>query len=56
MREIVIAESIDTRTPKPNVSAKPFIKGVPSQNKIIEVIMLEVLESLTEGQALEKPV
>ena len=55
MRETVIAENIDTRTPKPNVSAKPFMSGVPNQNKIIEVMILEVLESLTEGQALEKP-
>lgn len=55
IREMVMAESIETKTPKPKVSAKPLIKGVPSQNKIIEVIILEVFESRTDVQALEKP-
>ena len=55
MRETVIAENIETKTPKPKVKANPLINGVPSQNKIIEVMMLEVLESRTEVQALLKP-
>ena len=55
IRETVIAENIETNTPKPKVKAKPFMSGVPNQNKIIEVMMLEVFESRTDVQALLKP-
>lgn len=50
-----IAEIIDTITPIKKVRANPLIKEVPNQNKIKEVIMLEIFESLTESQALLNP-
>lgn len=55
IRETVIAENIETKTPKPKVSANPFISGVPKENKIIEVMILEVFESRTDVHALLKP-
>ena len=55
MRETVMAENIETKTPNPKVRAKPLISGVPSQNKMIEVMILEVFESRTEVQARENP-
>ena len=53
---MVIADSIDTKTPIPKVKAKPLIKEVPNQKRIIAVIILEMLESRIENQAREKPV
>ena len=51
----VIALNIDTMTPIPSVSAKPLIKEVPNQKRIIAVIKLEILECRIENQAREKP-
>src|SRR3989344_4618677 len=51
----VMAENRDTITPTPSVKAKPLIKEVPNQKRMIAVIMLDVLESRIENQAREKP-
>ena len=51
----VIALNIDTIIPIPSVKAKPLIKDVPNQKRIIAVIKLEMFESRIENQALEKP-
>ncbi len=51
----VMAESIDTKTPIPNVRANPLISDVPNQNNIIAVIMFELFESRIDIQALENP-
>ena len=53
---MVMAESIETKTPIPRVKAKPLIKEVPNQKRIIAVIILEMFESRIENQAREKPV
>jgi hypothetical protein len=50
-----MAVNIETKTPIPSVSANPFIADVPSQNRIIEVIIEEMFESLIDSHALEKP-
>ena len=52
---MVIAENIDTNTPIPRVSANPLISDVPSQKRMIAVIILEMFESRIENQAREKP-
>ena len=52
---MVIAENILIITPMPSVKANPFTKLVPNQYKIIEVIILEALESRIDIQARENP-
>jgi hypothetical protein len=52
---MVIAESIETKTPIPRVNAKPLINEVPNQKRIMAVIILEIFESRIENHALEKP-
>src|SRR3989344_2186027 len=52
---MVMAENMDTITPRPRVSAKPLIKDVPNQKRIRAVIRFEILESRIDNQALEKP-
>ena len=39
----------------PRVSANPFIKLVPNQKRIADVIKLDMFESRIEGHALPKP-
>lgn len=51
----VMAENMEIIIPTPSVMANPFIMLEPNQNKIKQVIMLEILESLIEGQALANP-
>lgn len=53
---MVIADNIETKTPIPRVKAKPLIKDVPNQKRIIAVIMVEELESRIENHAREKPI
>jgi hypothetical protein len=52
---MVMAVNILTRTPIASVKAKPLIKLVPNQNKIIEVMIVERLLSRIDSQALQKP-
>ena len=47
---------METKTPIPSVKAKPFIREVPKENKMMAVIMLEIFESRIENQARENPV
>ena len=51
--EILIAENIEMRTPRPKVSAKPLMIDVPKANKIIAVMIPEKLESRMANQARE---
>jgi len=37
-----MADSIETKTPMPNVRANPLIKEVPNQKRIIAVMTLEM--------------
>ena len=53
--ETEMAVNIEIKTPRPRVSAKPLIAEVPSQKRIIAVIIEEMFESRIESQALEKP-
>ena len=50
-----MAVNILIRTPRPRVSAKPFTEEVPSQNKTMAVIILEMFESRIESQARANP-
>lgn len=51
----VMAENMDTKTPRTKVSANPSIKLEPNQKRIIPVMMLEILESRIESHARENP-
>ena len=55
VRETVIAVNMEIKTPNPSVSAKPLIAEVPSQKRIIAVIMDEIFESRIDSHAREKP-
>lgn len=55
VRDTVMAVNIDTKTPKPSVSANPLIADVPSQKRIMAVIIEEIFESRIESHAREKP-
>ena len=55
VREIIIAVSMEIKTPKPKVRAKPFIEDVPNQKRIIAVMMEEMFESRIESHARENP-
>src|SRR3989344_8227374 len=55
IRVMVMAENIETSTPIPRVRAKPLIKDVPNQKRIIEAKMLEIFESRIASQARENP-
>jgi len=48
---IVIAENMLIKTPMPRVIANPCTILVPNQAKITQVMRLETLESLIDGQA-----
>lgn len=50
-----MAVNIETITPIPSVRAKPLIALVPSQNRIIAVMIEEMFESRIESHAREKP-
>src|SRR3989304_7840985 len=52
---MMMAESIEARTPMPRTKAKPWMIEVPNQKRMIAVMMLDVLESRMENQAREKP-
>ena len=53
---IDIAETRDMITPRPKVSAKPWITDVPNMKSIKAVIILEVLESRIDSHARSNPV
>src|SRR3990172_7336992 len=55
MRLMIMADNIEVKTPKPKTKAKPLIKDVPNQKRMMAVMILEVLESRMENQAREKP-
>ena len=55
VRETEIAVSIETKTPSPKTSAKPWMIEVPNQKRMTAVIIEEILESRIEGHARPKP-
>ena len=55
VRDTVIAVNMEMSTPRPRVKAKPLMADVPSQKRMIAVIIDEMFESRIESQAREKP-
>ena len=53
--DMVMAVSIEIKTPIPKVRAKPLIAEVPSQKRMMAVMIEEMFESRIESHALEKP-
>ena len=53
--ETVIAVNIEIKTPRPSVRANPFMADVPSQKRMMAVIIEEMFESRIESHAREKP-